>query len=224
VSSSARDLLATRGLLFPLLGLNRHARRRVVTRATGVCIEGYPRSANSYTVFSFRHWNPGVRIAHHLHTPLQVARAARLGVPCAVLIRAPLDAVASVLVMDRERISDSAAYRSYLHFYSKALPLRDRVVVASFAEVVEDPSTLVKRLNSVFGTSFGWEEVGPGGTAGFLAQDERLSRKQGLPVTSSRAPSPEKEQRKAELRERLSGHPLLQEAEALHAAWVEGRS
>lgn len=224
MSVSARDLLAARGLLFPLLGLNRQARRRVVTRATDVCIEGYPRSANSYSVFSFRRWNPGARIAHHLHAPLQVARAVRFGVPCAVLIRPPLDAVASVLVMDRERISDSAAYRSYLHFYSRALPLRDRVAVAPFAEVVEDPSTVVKRLNSAFGTSFAWEQPSPDGTAGFLAQDERLSRKQGLPATSSRAPSPDKERRKAELRERLSRHPLLRDAESLHAAWVGERS
>lgn len=224
MSSPVRDQLAARGLLFPLLGLNRQARRRVVTRATGVCIEGYPRSANSYTVFSFRHWNPRVRIAHHLHTPLQLKRATRLGVPCAVLIRPPLDAVASVLVMDRERISDDAAYRSYLHFYSTALPLRDRVVVAPFAEMVEDPSELVRRLNLAFGTSFAWEEARPGGTPGFLDQDERLSQRQGLPVTSSRAPAPEKERRKTELRERLARHPLLQEAESLHSAWVEGRS
>lgn len=219
----ARDWLATRGLLFPLLALNGQVRRRVVTRASDVCLEGYPRSANSYSVFAFRHWNPDARIAHHLHTPLQVARAARLGVPCAVLIRPPLDAVVSVLVMDRERISDTAAYRSYIHFYSRALPLREAVVVAPFAEVVSEPATVVERLNGAFGTSFACE-LGSGEPArGFLAQDERLSRRQGLPPTSSRAPSAAKERRKAELRERLARHPLLAEAQSLHAAWLGSR-
>lgn len=224
VSRAGRDWLAARGLLFPLIALNRQARRRVVTRSSDVCLEGYPRSANSYSVFTFRSWNPGARIAHHLHTPLQVARAARLAVPCAVLIRPPLDAVVSVVVMDRERISDAAAYRSYIHFYSRALPLRDSVVVAPFAEVVKDPASLVERLNDAFGTSFACEPGGGDAAERFLAQDERLSRKQGLPPTSSRAPSAAKERRKAELRERLARHPLLDEAESLHAAWVDSRA
>nr|MBA2566441.1 hypothetical protein [Thermoleophilaceae bacterium] len=83
---SARNWLAAHGLLFPLLALNRWFFRRVVRPSTRVVIEGFPRSANSYTFLAFRGWNPGVRIGHHLHTPLQVTLAVRLGVPCAVLI------------------------------------------------------------------------------------------------------------------------------------------
>jgi len=223
MSHPVRDGLAAHGLLFPLLGRKRRLPRRLVTRATDVCLEGYPRSANSYTFFAFRRWNPGLRVAHHLHTPLQVTRAVRLGVPCAVLIRPPLDAIASVLVMDRGRISDTAAYRSYIHFYSHALRARDRVVVAPFAEATEDPAGVIARLNSTFKASFAWEPMTSETREELLARVERPIRRPDLPATSSGAPSAEKERRKEELRERLAAHPLLTEAESLHATWVRGR-
>ena len=220
----ARDWLAAHGLLFPLVAANRRFLRRVVRRGTAVCIEGFPRSANSYAFLAFRRWNPGVRVGHHLHSPVQVKRAVSLGVPCAVLIRPPLDVVASVLVMDRGRISDTAAYRSYLQFYTRALPFRERVVVAPFAEVTRDPAAMVERINASFGTSFAAEPMTAAASRELMTRMERTQTERGRAVTSLTVPSDEKERGKAELRERLATHPLLPEAERLYAEWVGGRS
>ena len=216
----ARDWLASHGLLFPLLGARRHFLRQLVTRSTCVCIEGYPSSANSYALLAFRHWNPGLRVGNHLHTPLQITRAVRFGIPCAVLIRRPVDAVASVLVMDRGRISDTAAYRGYIDFYSRAHRVRDKVVVVPFEEVTADPASMVKRLNAFYGTSFVARPMTPEGDAAIRARLADRPAERGLPPTSYPAPSPEKDRLRAELRPRVAAHPLREEAERLYSAWV----
>lgn len=220
----ARNWLAAHGLLFPMRELRGGFLRRAVRRSTKVCIEGYPRSANSYALLAFRRWNPGLRVANHLHTPLQVTRAVRLEVPCAVLIRPPVDAVASVLVMERERISDTAAYRAYIHFYSRALRVRNLVVVAPFADVTRDPAAMVDRINAVYGTAFAAEPMSREADAELRAELEARPATRGLPPTSYPAPSPEKDRRNAEVKHRVAAHPLREEAERLHSAWVGGRS
>jgi len=220
----ARDWLAAHGLLFCLRELDRGFLRRAVRRSTKICIEGYPRSANSYALLAFRRWNPGLRVANHLHTPLQITRAAKLGVPCAVLIRPPVDAVASVLVMERERISDTAAYRAYIHFYSRSLRVRDRVVVAPFEDVTRDPAAMVDRINALYGTAFAAEPLSEKVDAELRAELEARPAARGLPPTSYPAPSHEKDRRNAKLRQRVAAHPLRTEAERLHGAWVGDRS
>ncbi len=220
----ARDWLAANGLLFPLLALNRWFFRRVVRPSTRVVIEGFPRSANSYTFLAFRRSNPGVRVGHHLHTPLQVIWAARLRIPCAVLIRPPVDAVASVLVMDRGRISDTAAYRSYIHFYSRALRVRDKVVVAPFDEVTTNPARMVERINARFGTEFQADPMSDDDDAAIKARLDRGPAERGLPPTSYGAPSAEKDRRREALRKRVAANPLLGEAERLHAEWIREHS
>lgn len=220
----ARDWLTAHGLLFPLRALDRGFLRRAVRRSTKVCIEGYPRSANSYTLLAFRRWNPGLRVANHLHTPLQITRAAKLGIPCAVLIRAPVDAVASVLVMERERISDTAAYRAYIHFYSRSLRVRDRVVVAPFEDVTRDPAAMVDRINALYGTAFAAEPLSEKVDAELRAELEARPAARGLPPTSYPAPTPEKDRRNAEIKHRVAAHPLREAAERLHSAWVGDRS
>ncbi len=220
----ARDWLAAYGLLFCLRELDRGFLRRAVRRSTKVCIEGYPRSANSYALLAFRRWNPGLRVANHLHTPLQITRAVKLGIPCAVLIRPPVDAVASVLVMERERISDTAAYRAYIHFYSRSLRVRDRVVVAPFEDVTRDPAAMVDRINALYGTAFAAEPLSEKVDAELRAELEARPAARGLPPTSYPAPSPEKDRRNAEIKHRVAAHPLREAAERLHSAWVGDRS
>jgi len=46
---------------------------RLVTDATDLCVEGFPRSANSFAVGAFEHAQPEpLSIAHHNHVPAPV--------------------------------------------------------------------------------------------------------------------------------------------------------
>ena len=54
---------------------------------TDICIDGYPRSANSFTVRMFRKANPEAVIAHHTHSVANIKKAIECGIPVVVLIR-----------------------------------------------------------------------------------------------------------------------------------------
>ena len=92
------------------------------------------------------------RIAHHLHVPAQVVRAAQWQIPTLVLIRRPKDAVLSLVI--RDPISVDQALRYYISFYETSEKYRDAYVLGLFEEVTEDFGQVIKRINDRFGTTF----------------------------------------------------------------------
>jgi hypothetical protein len=64
-------------------------KRLLADKYTDVCIEGYPRCANSFAFNKFDSWNPGLKFARHLHIPHNVKQSVALGVPVSLLIRFP---------------------------------------------------------------------------------------------------------------------------------------
>ncbi len=91
-------------------------------------------------------------IAHHLHVPAQVVRAARWRIPTLVLIRRPKDAVLSLVI--RDPISVDQALRYYISFYETSEKYRDAYVLGLFEEVTEDFGQVIERMNDKFGTTF----------------------------------------------------------------------
>ncbi len=126
----------------------------VVDRHTHLLVEGFPRSANSFTVAAIQMAQPApIRIAHHLHAPAHVLEAARLGVPALVLVRHPDDAVL-LLHLARPALTLPQILRAYARFYTMLARRRDSFVVATFDRVSTDLGTVVAELNQHFGTSF----------------------------------------------------------------------
>ena len=125
-----------------------------ISPRTDIVIEGFPCSANSFTVAAFATSQPGpIRVAHHLHAPGHVIAAVRRSVPALVLIRRPRDAVLE-FVRTKPSLTVAQAARGYLRFYRPLLPFRDRFLVGTFDEVTTDLGSVVRRLNDRFGTSF----------------------------------------------------------------------
>jgi hypothetical protein len=136
----------------------RYARRRhppeTIGPATEIVIEGFPRAANTFSVFAFQlAQERPVRVAHHLHAPIQVATGVAMGIPVIVLVRRPSDAVLS-LVLRNPYISMRRALRDYATFYEHVLPLRSGCVVAPFEAVTSDFGSVVRRVNERYGTEF----------------------------------------------------------------------
>jgi hypothetical protein len=121
---------------------------------TDIVIEGFPRSANTFTVaaFSMSQSRP-VRVAHHLHAPGHVIAAVRRGLPALVLVRHPEDAVLEYLIR-RPRLGMRQAVRGYVRFYQPLLPYTNRFVVGSFERVTTDLGAVIRQVNRRFGTSF----------------------------------------------------------------------
>ena len=138
-----------------------------VQRDTDICIEGFPRSANSFAVeaFQFAQHSPA-KVAHHQHAPAQVIRACQWRIPCIVLIREPVEAIVSLKALHLEGwyrrkrrplgfvIGFHLWARAYVSFYASIWPFRDGFVVALFPEVLQDFGQVIERVNAHFGTSF----------------------------------------------------------------------
>jgi hypothetical protein len=125
-----------------------------VSRATEIVIEGYPRSGNTFAVVAFRlAQGREIEIAHHLHAAAQIKRAARLDVPAIVLIREPSEAILSLVVRD-PHASMRWALRSYIRFYSSIIPYLEKTVVAPFPTVTSDLASIIRMVNTRYGTAF----------------------------------------------------------------------
>src|ERR671920_2375520 len=141
---------------FSLYRMLRTNTARIVTPDTQLVIEGFPRSGNSFARRAFVSAQDEsfdkTRIAHHLHVPAQVVRAAQWQIPTLVVIRRPRDAVLSLVI--RDPISVDQALRYYISFYETAEKYRDAYVLGRFEEVTEDFGEVIRRINDRFGTVF----------------------------------------------------------------------
>jgi hypothetical protein len=129
----------------------------LLDKDTDILIEGFPRSASSFAVAAFRLAQEPrvVRVAYQTHAPGHVIAAVRRRIPALVLIREPIDVIVSNLVRHPER-GVNGLLRGYLRFYEPLLPYRDRLVIATFHDVVDGGlGSVIRRVNLRFGTHFG---------------------------------------------------------------------
>lgn len=196
-------------------------------RDTAIVIEGYLRSGNTFSVAAFAIANGAdLHVGRHLHGAPHVLRAARLGVPCVVLIRRPHDAVLSYLIR-RDTLSPDDALLEYLDFYRTALKAQGAFVVGFFDQVVNDFGSVIDAVNARFGTSFTPYESTPDNAAAAFAIVEEMNRREcrgQLRETHVGRPSPQRAERKAEL-ETLLDQPrtatLLRRADECYQQYVD---
>lgn len=141
-------------LFFPYYRLRERYRGLLVTRDSELVIEGFPRSANTFSVLAFEAaQDRPVRLAHHLHSQAQIQKAVEWNIPTLVLIREPASAVTSLITRHPE-IRIDQAFRQYGRFYRYIESCRDSVVIADFKEVTRSFDKVIGRLNRRFGTAF----------------------------------------------------------------------
>jgi len=208
-------------VFFSLYRLLRRDRSRMVTPETQLVIEGFPRSGNSFARVAFvQAQSERVRIAHGLHVPAQVIRAARWRIPTLVLIRRPRDAVLSFAI--RDPISVDQALKYYLSFYETIEGYRDAYVLGLFEEVTEDYGRVIERINERFGTTYAPFRHDEENVGRVFARMEKNSRKrygEARWETKVSAPSDLKERMKREIGHELEDpgrKRLIAEAEAVY--------
>jgi hypothetical protein len=145
------------------------SRHWIVSKASDVTIEGYPRSGNSFAHSAFRSAQiQKTRIATHVHSYAQIVRSVDLSVPTMVMLRNPKDACLSLVALSNEIAERDASevklsrakqslmenLRSYKTFYEKVLQVKDGIIVAEFTLVTSDFGEIVRRMNKRFGTAF----------------------------------------------------------------------
>jgi hypothetical protein len=129
-------------------------KEKVLSSATEILIEAYPRSGNTFARFAFEiAQNRPVRIAHHLHASAHVIAAVKRQVPALVIIRNPKDAVLSHLVYSPS-MSASHALIDYRRFYESVRSCRHGFVLAKFETVTQDFGLVIAKVNERFKKEF----------------------------------------------------------------------
>lgn len=199
----------------------RHGAHRLVTRDHHLVIEAFPRSGSSFAHVAFTRANPrsARRVATHIHRSAQVIAAARLGVPVLVLLRAPEDAVTSLLSLSIQKghlprmapgdlhACMAGTLHRYVNFHVRIEQV-EPMIIARFEDVVTDFGEVIDRVNARFGTTFARFSHDAESVADVFA-----SGRDHLP------PNAERDALKAELRETyraLSLTDLRACAEAVH--------
>lgn len=135
-----------------LLRVTPEGTARALGPATQLVVEGFPRSGNTFAVFALRHANPELRIASHVHHPAQVKSAVRRGLPTVLLVREPLDALASNMISS-PHAGAGLVLREYIRYHRELVPALAGVAVATFDEVTGDSVAMTGRVNARFGTA-----------------------------------------------------------------------
>jgi len=154
-------------LFFPLLSWIGKGKKQAVQRNTQLVIEGFPRSANSFSVAAIQSVQPQpLIIASHLHAAAQIIRAAHFSIPTLLLIRQPADAIISLKSLELETSylfgldcpgwggSLKSYLKAWISFYLQVLPYKYYYVIGLFNEVTNDFYRVIERLNQRFNTNF----------------------------------------------------------------------
>ena len=187
----------------------------IIDKDTQICIEGFPRSANSFLTLFFSHWNPEVKTAHHLHLPFQVKIAAENNIPTVVIIRKPLDAIVSLIIRENF-LYTWVAIKTYILFYEMIEEHLDRLVLTSFEDAISRPDSVIEKINNKFNKSF---------NSGFL--DKQINKHlfnviddvnsiTGKTETAVSRPSKVKEILKKDMAEKVIKHRLYDRALKLY--------
>ncbi|NMF83038.1 hypothetical protein [Nodosilinea sp. P-1105] len=210
-------------IFYPLYSLVPINRKLSVNKKTQIVIEGFPRSANTFAVLAFEQaQSQPVSIAHHMHVPAQVIRAAHWQIPTLVLIRQPQDAVASY-VLRKPELSVRAALQCYIRFYKTVSRYQGSYVVATFEEIISQISNVVIRVNEHFRTEFTAATPTGDDLDSIFKQTEIMAKKNGMNELGFSRPSLQKENRKKDLIEIIKSpkyDELLGEAKAIYSNFL----
>ncbi|MCV9388490.1 hypothetical protein [Reichenbachiella ulvae] len=114
-------------------------------KLTRIVIEGFPRSANTYSVVVVEEFLKNkVHIAHHLHNPCQIICGLKNNISCYLLIRKPVDAISSYVI--RNNVSVRYGLKDYIRFYDTLINYKERLHVIEFEKLINNPRLIVDDL------------------------------------------------------------------------------
>jgi len=202
-------------MTLPLFQLFRSRYPRLTDSATDICIEGYPRSGNTYFVSAFLMWNRGINVAHHSHLAGSMKRAINKNVPTVLLIRNPTDSVTSVLAWDG-KLNVTIALASYAHFYRQLWKYRSQILILRFEDVIQRPDECVQLINSRFGQKFAATRFNPSVDQQIKARLEKVDSRHERSHLNSTLPNAAKIDLKLKYANQLVNSRLFTNAQSIY--------
>lgn len=149
----ATDVLERVPAVYCSVMRRRHPEWFLVDADTDIVIESYQSCGNTFARKAMERANPDARIASHSHSWANVARGLRLGKPVVVLLRHPVDAVASHAV--RMHLDDvDRELQRYHRFFERVRGAAADVVLTPFEVTVNRFGDVIAEVNARFSTNF----------------------------------------------------------------------
>jgi hypothetical protein len=202
----ATDLLEQMPSVYCSVMRRRHPEWFLVDAGTDIVIESYQSCGNTFARKAMEYANPQARIASHSHSWANVARGLRLSKPVVVLLRHPLDAVASHAVRMHLDDVDRELHR-YHRFFHRVTAMAGDVVLAPFDITVNRFGDVIAEVNTRFSTNFRlFDHTDPAAKAAVFEEmdQEALSSPSELDrVWRVARPNTERAQATQEMKDRL---------------------
>ena len=116
-----------------------------------VCIDAFPRSANTFLINALQLASGGeLAIAHHMHSPLQILAAVKYDIPAIVIVRPPLEAFVS-LKIKMPGLSFRLMHCVYMQFYRDVLRQSESIVFINYSDVTSNISATVRQICRLIG-------------------------------------------------------------------------
>ena len=179
---------------------------KAITAQTKLVIEGFPRSGNTFATYAIRHFaGPGLSIASHAHHIGQIKLAIRRGIPCVVVVRPPLETLASYLIAG-PHCRPKDVFREYAIYYKQLLNLTHGISVVGFDQLTSDLPRVAERISRRWGTSLPIYDVSENDKAMIFEQIERVHGRNHPRAPFERGvarPSPDRNELNIEIRSLL---------------------
>jgi len=200
---------------FWLKALRKKSKEKIINKETDICIEGFQRCGNSYFVMLFKQANKDVKIAHHLHSTIQIKFAIKNNIPCVVLIREPAESISSLITMD-ENLSINNAISAYINFYQPLLALKNNFITFNFKDIISDYNTELIKINKRYNTCFNPSKL----TSVFIKQ--RMLKRETIRNDDKSSPFPNafKKERNKINRIKVMANPKFEKATLIYERWI----
>lgn len=182
---------------------------------TKLHITGFPRSANTYCYNVVKQVFPALCISTHIHTIASIRLAFKWDVPVVLIVRDPINTVASLCVMKSSAASHDVRtlLLDYLEYHKYVIGKVGGIKILRFEDVVCSKEFLLKEICQSLGVQCTCEELRELATG---AESLAESKERGKPMAYSSLPRAEREEAKKKLMELIYASPLCQRAEELH--------
>ncbi|MDH3755052.1 MAG: hypothetical protein OEU32_14375 [Acidimicrobiia bacterium] len=155
VRRRAKLLIGDHRVLLPLyLRLTPEGTARAITARTDLVVEGFPRSGTTFAAHALRlAQSEPIVITNHVHNLSILDVAISRSVPTLVVVREPVDCLASYLVWEPAAPASTVLWE-WLHYHSRLVRRAHRLTVVGFEEVRTSLPDIVSRLNHRYGSAF----------------------------------------------------------------------
>jgi len=158
IRNIARYKLGGNSLLIQLYKLKKKNRTLIVNTKHDICIEAYPRTANTFSVLMVEQCAKSpVLLAHHMHSAGQIRLSKKYNIPLIILIRRPIDCIVSNLIRDKG-MTPKTAINWYQDFYTTLLNTNIERQIWRFESITNKPERCLEGLERFTGIEFDYSK------------------------------------------------------------------